>query len=267
MKKQQSKRKMASGGPVSAKTEKRTTPDQTMNDKQAVTKTEKNDRPAPTESGFLSRPDKKQMAPKVAHSVSKIATSRQAGEPPYKTHIEGQEKHDMITNLVSTHAADQDNLDEPMNLEADKDMSAPNMHEYMADHFAKGGAIGEDMQPEEEAGMEHHDSIASAIMAKRAKMHAHIDSGALDEDDAADHMYADGGEVDIMDNGHEETADAEYTKRNHAALKENYDMPIEDATQPADSNEHGDTREDDESDKHDMISKIRSQIMKRKQSR
>lgn len=309
MKKQQAKRKMASGGPVSAKTEKRAMPDQLHNDMKMAAQSEKGEKPV-QQDNFLSRPDKKQMAPKMGHSINKIKTPRQAGEPPYKARLEGQEqdfevsmppasikeqpeqmydeksqdesgpqhplkgqikpkfaKGGSINDLVSFNDAEQDNLDEPMNLEADKDMEGPSMHEVMSDHFAKGGAVGEDMQPEEEAEMEHHDSIAAAIMAKRAKMHAHVDSGALDEDDAADHMYADGGQVDIMDNGKEEASDAEYTMRNKAALRENYDMPIEDATQPADSNMHGDEREDETSDKHDMVSKIRAQIMKRKQFR
>src|SRR6202453_1372790 len=46
-------------------------------------------------------------------------------------------------------------------------------------------------QPEEEADLEHHNSITAAIMARRDRLHAEIDSGAHDMDSAV--RMADGG--------------------------------------------------------------------------
>jgi hypothetical protein len=87
--------------------------------------------------------------------------------------------------------------------------------------------------------MEHHDSVAAAIMAKRRKM-------------------AEGGRVDINENN-EEQPNSFYEQNEHEAL--DWDMDddqLED--QPMDSNEQGDQREDDTEDKHDMISAIRRKM-------
>jgi len=119
---------------------------------------------------------------------------------------------------------------------------------------AEGGEIGDD-----EMEMDHHSSITAAIMAKRKQMHDLIDSGSLDEDDAA--MFAEGGEVDMS--SHSNQLEDEYDEDNQEAIKkENYgDQSFLHKSQPADSNEHGD---DLDSDKHDMISQIRSKMKKQK---
>lgn len=118
--------------------------------------------------------------------------------------------------------------------------------------MAEGGSIEREemMQPEAEAKEERHASIAAAIMAKR---HA---AAKLNSDSDMDEMVlmAEGGMVDIESNGREEPN--AFYDRNKAILKENYDEGMEDAEQPMDSNEHGDAREDAESDPHDMVDKI-----------
>ena len=119
--------------------------------------------------------------------------------------------------------------------------------------FADGGSI------EDEEQMEHHDSIAAAIMAKRDRMHAMIDSGAMDEDKAV--KMAEGGQVDLDLNSMEQP-NKYYGRNEDDVLKENYDEPIHSMSQPMDSNEHGD---DIDSDKHDMVSAIRKKMKSRKQ--
>lgn len=85
-------------------------------------------------------------------------------------------------------------------------------------------------------------SMAEAIRMKRK---------AKDEEQ----MYADGGFVDIQDNGDEDPN--EFNELNFdAAKKELYD-DSQLSDQPEDSNEHGD---DIDSDKHDMISQIRRKL-------
>lgn len=119
----------------------------------------------------------------------------------------------------------------------------------------------------DEMEMDHHDSIASAIMANRDRMHAEIDSGAHDLDEAV--RMAEGGEVedsqaDIMENG-EEQPNGYYPRNEDEVLKENYMDDMGDVSQPDDSNETGDEREDSKSDKHDMVEKIRRSMKSKRQ--
>lgn len=113
--------------------------------------------------------------------------------------------------------------------------------------MAEGGSIEQemDMQPEEEAEMERHDSIAAAIMAKRRKM-------------------AEGGQVDLDENSMEQPNEF-YHQNEDVVLKENYDSDMQDMTQPMDSNEMGAQSEEDEENKHDMISTIRSRMNRNRQ--
>jgi hypothetical protein len=256
----------------------------------------------------------------------------------YNVYAEGGE----INDFEPMHDAEEDGVQHPAGLESDNDEMRPDMHEYMsgemAGQYADGGiAHEEDMQPEDEEHMEHHDSIAAAIMAKRDRLHAHIDSGAMDEDHAAEAMMADGGILDsaedtldpsvglgkmagikladggildsaedtldpsvglgkmagiklakggeiLKDSGKILSADSIYPSkssqadlsRNHdedanmedqtsfnALRKENYSSSNLDIDQPEDSNEKGDEREANRSDKHDMIAKIRAKRSKR----
>lgn len=136
--------------------------------------------------------------------------------------------------------------------------------------FAEGGMALEMMdQPEEEAQMEHEDSIAAAIMAKKDRMKKILDSGSVDEDSAV--KFYEGGQVegsdesmvDIMSNGAEHP-NAYYNRNENEVLKENYDN-MEGVSQPMDSNQKDDPREEDESDRHDMIGQIRSKMNKQRQ--
>lgn len=322
-------KKMAQGGPVSAKSEKRPMPDQTSNDSKMVSKTSKKSLP---DSGWTDQPTVKQAQkpsitplsrPKMANSAFKVRDRDDVDkeermmlelgpndgpqhEPDKEYNEEGpdrqgpkmsdnQKQHSdgkpayakggMINDEVSMSDSEEDNDEHPAGLEMDNDQISPAHDEYMAGHFAQGGEVDEDMvsrpdkgwgaiivkgknKPEyaeggeighEEQEMDHHDSIAAAIMAKRDRMHAEIDSGAHDMDDAV--MMAEGGQVDLSLSSMEQPN--EYYPRNEdEILKENFAEEAQSLKQPTDSNEQGDAID---SDKRDMISSIRSKMNKQRQ--
>jgi hypothetical protein len=259
-----------------------------------------------SEQGKVNHEQISNMYKKLAETCPPKSAEREAHETNAAIHAEKAQKQKLakggeINDFEPMHDAEEDQVQHPAGLEEDDDQMGPSMHEYMSDRmpaFADGGEIDEDQQPAEEEEMEHHDSIASAIMAKRAKMHAHIDSGAMDEDHAADDedasfpsedhpaedqdMYAKGGEI-MKDAGKILSADSIYPSkssqadlsRNHdedanmedqtsfnALRKENYNSSNLDIDQPEDSNEKGDEREAARSDRHDMIAKIRAKRSK-----
>jgi hypothetical protein len=145
-------------------------------------------------------------------------------------------------------------------------------------------------QPQPEEDEEHHASITAAIMAKRARMHAEIASGAHDEDMAAEHddnMMAEGGEIleddaDIHSKGswdtHEDADQADLSRNADedaneedqmsfgALRKENYSESagLAKMGSPRDSNETGDEEESSSENKRDMISAIRSKMSKKR---
>lgn len=133
-------------------------------------------------------------------------------------------------------------------------------------------------QPEAEEEMEHHDSISAAIMAKRDRMHAAIDSGARDLDEAA--RYAEGGEIlshgsmdsddsdqaDLSRNA-DEDANEEDQASFQALRKENYSESegLRQLDNPRDSAQMGDDEEDESHDRNDMVSSIRSRMNAKRQ--
>jgi hypothetical protein len=80
------------------------------------------------------------------------------------------------------------------------------------------------------------------------------------EDDAS----LEEGQVDLDDN-ERELPNAYYGRNEDKVLKENYDEDIMDMSQPTDSNEIGDDREDETSDPHDMVDAIRRRMKSRRQ--
>lgn len=180
---------------------------------------------------------------------------------PHSKNLNRYAKGGMINEEVSMNDAEEDEVQHPKGLESDNDEKSPAEDEYMAGHFAEGGEVDDMNQPEDEAKMDHHNSIAAAIMAKKERQ-KRLASGSTDEDLAA--MMADGGMVDIDENA-EEQPNGYYERNEHAALKENYDSDMDDMHQPEDSNEHADSREDESENKHDMISSIRSKMKRQRQ--
>lgn len=128
------------------------------------------------------------------------------------------------------------------------DYSEPHSDDIDTAMYADGG--------EAEMAEEHHDSIAAAIMSRREQVKRQIDSGAHDEDLAA--AYAEGGEVDLEHNAKEQPN--EYPPINGDALDWDKDAEYLDSSQPTDSNETGDEREDETSDRHDMVNSIRKKM-------
>jgi len=283
-------------------------------------------------SGDIDREDAKRMHhEKLAElkAMPKVPKYAEGGDVTRGQELDKGLKGE-INKLISFSQAEEDGLEHPAHEEEDNDQMRPDMKEYMSDRMpayadggilddaedtldssiplgkmagiklAKGGlAYEEDMQPQDEEEMEHHDSIAAAIMAKRDRLHAHIDSGAMDEDHAAededssfpseDHpaldqdMYALGGEINEdgseilskdsiypskssqadLSRNHDEDANMEDQTSFNALRKENYNSSNLDKDQPEDSNMKGDEREAARSDKHDMIAKIRAKRSKR----
>jgi hypothetical protein len=136
----------------------------------------------------------------------------------------------------------------------DPDYSEPHSDDLDTAMYADGGAAEGMDQPEPEQEEEHHDSIAAAIMSRRERAKAQIDSGAHDEDLAA--AYADGGEVDLELN-REEQPNQYYHENEHM---EDYGEDLDDKGSPLDSNEMGDSEEDNTSDPHDMVASIRRKM-------
>lgn len=94
-----------------------------------------------------------------------------------------------------------------------------------------------------EGGNIDHDSLCSAIMAKRRRM-------------------ADGDMVDLDENSMESSAN-QFDERNHAILKENFDSDMRSVSDPMDSAQMDDPREDETSDPRDRVSSIRSRMKSR----
>lgn len=180
---------------------------------------------------------------------------------------------------------EEDRVEHPPGLEEDNDQMRPPEDEYMADHFAQGGPIdrdekwsavrsagghgtifikdadgGEVESPDidvDEMEDERHSSIAAAIMAKRQKM---ADGGILSHDS----IYSDESDQADVSRNADEDANEEDQLSFNALRKENYsETPgLNQLDSPMDSNEHG---HELDSDKHDMVSRIRSKMKSRRQ--
>lgn len=176
--KRKPKKKMAEGGPVSAKTEKRPMPDQMDNDaKQANMASDK----PPHNDRVTGQPERKQASkgmkttpikhPKMVPSsvMSTRLMSREdmlqssAGtnegpqeQPPQEDnemdakksgpdvpalHMKRMAKGGMINKAVSMDSAEEDQDQHPAGLEEDNDEMSPSEDEYMANHFATGGQV------------------------------------------------------------------------------------------------------------------------------
>ncbi len=144
------------------------------------------------------------------------------------------------------------------------DIETPEEKEYMKDKvemLAQGGKVKSAMvQPEPEAEEEHHASIAAAIMAKRRRM---AEGGRVVPEHPGDEMLKE-GEVDIDDNARE-LPNAYYHQNEDEVLEHNFDADMMDVEQPMDSNQMNDPREDEESDRHDMVSRIRRKMSMKRQ--
>lgn len=160
-------------------------------------------------------------------------------------------------------------------IDADMEGSSPDMepeHNNGRMPYADGGEIEED----------HHDSITAAIMARRDRLHAEIDSGAHDMDTAVrmaeggrlgdeilshNSIYSDDSDQADLSRNHDEDANEEDQLSFNALRRENYNSSNLDIENPSDSGQIGDSEEEDSENKHDMIGSIRSKMKARKQFR
>ncbi len=212
----------------------------------------------------------KEQPPKEDNEID----AKKSGPSVPALHMKKMAKGGMINEEVSMHEAEEDHVQHPAYLEDDNDQMRPSKEEIMTDHFAEGGMAHDEIEEEK------YDSIAAAIMAKRDRMHAMIDSGALDEDRAAEHHFAEGGKINGRDSIYSDESSQVDLKRNaeedanmedqtsfNAMRKENYSESagLSKLDQPHDSNLMGDSREESEEDKHDMIAKIRSKMNVKRQ--
>lgn len=167
------------------------------------------------------------------------------------------------------HGHDVRDMEEPHNEDQDKIYG-----------FADGGEIGRspddsEDQPEHEEEEEHHNSIAAAIMARRERLHAEIDSGAHDMDEAVrmaeggilshDSIYSDDSSQADLSRNHDEDANEEDQLSFNALRKENYNDSDLDIDGNIDSAQHGDSEEKDSENKHGMIYSIRRKMSSRRQ--
>lgn len=245
-------KKMAKGGPVSAKTEARPMPEQKSADSVEVSQ---NSMKKPlVQADMTSHPEMKQARkglrttpikhPRMAHSD--VLQARLQDE---EDHLQAMAKGGMINEEVSMKDSEEDMVQHPEGLESDNDEMSPPEEEIMAKKMASGGstdrpdtgwgkiifkADGGEISPEDEVENDEESSIAAAIMARK--------------------KMAEGG---VVDNNEEESADpSPYDDRNEAVMKENYDQDMEDVSQPMDSNEHGHILSDEDEHDGSLVSKI-----------
>jgi hypothetical protein len=137
--------------------------------------------------------------------------------------------------------------------------------------YAEGGMADGELEEEHDA------SLSAAIMARRDRLHAEIDSGAHDEDMAVrmalggeinedgDDIHSagsmdtheDADQVDLSRNADEDANEEDQSSFN-ALRKENYSESagLDKLDQPEDSNETGDSREKDSENENDMVNSI-----------
>jgi len=189
------------------------------------------------------------------------------------------------------HARELDEMDQDSSGNDVPDMEEPhNSEEDKVYGYADGGEIGRssddsEMQPEDEEMEEHHDSIASAIMARKDRRAAQMSDSDMDEMmrlynggeitsrrnpssiKSHDSIYSDDSDQADLSRNADEDANEEDQLSFNSLMKENYDEShsLKQADSPMDSAQHGDDEEMDSHDKHDMVESIRRKMMKKRQ--
>lgn len=157
-------------------------------------------------------------------------------------------KGGMINKAVSMQSAEEDMEQHPADLESDDDQMAPDEDEFMADHFAEGGAI-------DEQELEHAASLAAAIMAKRKMARG----GAVLSEDS---MESDDSDMADLNRNAQEDANMEDKASFDAIRKENYSEAdgLDALDQPEDSDEHSPEHEDMDVNDDSLVSSIRRRM-------
>lgn len=147
--------------------------------------------------------------------------------------------------------AEADGVQHPMGLEEDNDHMGPSPDDFMNNkwtgkNFAKGGNVDTEqshMEPE----LDHLQSIAESILRKRKQ---YANGGAID--DPFDHGE---GISDFQEEG-----PGTRQKYNQNARDFNAGDDKQISKQPKDSNEKGDSEEEDSENKHDRVSQIQKKL-------
>lgn len=247
-------KKMADGGSVSASDEKRPMPESRANDSQSISRNSGN-KPA-HQDGWTDKPTEAQAkANDVRGRKLPIKRPKMVPTDAFSTRMydaEGQLEESASPGPYDAQPPRHDDEEGP-------DRQGPKVPDMASEHsngrkpYAEGGMA--------EMEEEHHASITAAIMSRRNRLHAEIDSGAHDLDSAV--RMAEGG---MLESEHMEEPNNEDQMSFEALKKENYNSSDLDVDIPRDSAQIGDDREEESENKHDMIGSIRSR-MKRRQSK
>lgn len=257
-----SKPKYADGGYVndSAKTEHRPMPDETDQDSKMVNRNKGNKSPkndswtSDVTTEQAQRPSRTPLSrPKMANGILKV-----------------RDRDDVLKEeMMMTELAPDDYSKQPDKEydEVGANRQGPESSDLKLKMMADGGSI------EDEADMEDEDSIAAAIMTKRARQNKLMS----DSDEDSEIMMAEGGYLNGEDSIYSDDSDQANIARNaeedknmedqssfDAMRKENYSESegLSELDSPMDSNEHD---IDLDSDEHDMISQIRSKMNRQRQ--
>lgn len=290
VKRKNAKKKMANGGPVSAKVEQRPMPDQRSNDAKQVAQADH--KKSNGQDGWIDTPTKEQAVMNNGRKVKPIKHPSMQQSPVFKTKLrdqeddlemsadpgpygkQPQEDHNeedadksgpsvpslkmkrmaeggMINKAVSMRDAEEDMDEHPAGEMSDNDQMKPSDEEIMANHFAEGGEI----DAEDEMAIDHAASIAAAIMAKRryARGGEILSEDSMESDDS--------DQADLSRNA-EEDANMEDKASFDALRKENYSESdaLEAADHPMDSNEHSPEHDEEDVNDRSIVSMIRRKM-------
>lgn len=250
------KKKMAKGGEVneSAVTEQRPMPEETDKDASMVSR---NDAKKPlVDSQWVGQPTVEQAR---KPSRTPLKHPKMVPSNVFSTRLRDQEDDLMESASPGPYGAQPPQVLD----EEDADKQGPSVPALEMKMMADGGMIDEeDESPEEEEEeIEHAASIAAEIMARRHIKDMYAEGGEIHSHDS---IYSDDSDQADLSRNADEDANEEDQLSFNSLRKENYSESegLMQLDSPMDSNEHGDEREDAESDPHeqDMISSIRRKM-------
>lgn len=286
------RKKMAEGGPASAKSEKRPMPEQKANDSKEVS--ENSSKKSNPKDGWVDQPTvaQAQHKPKIeaishpkmvpsnsfstklydkeGNLMGHMAPASPKDQPSKDMDEQGPNRHGPKVHPMKMMAeggmlpagSEDTQVEHPEGLESDNDQEAPKSADYMAGYMAGMYARGGEVK-ETQGDIVIPDKGWGKITIKD---HEDSDMPMAEGGSVAEcimrkkKMMAEGGLVDIESNGEE--MPNQYDPRNSAILRENYDSDLEDSHIPEDFGETGDEREKNAENKHDRISAMRSRMKK-----
>lgn len=296
--KRKPKKKMAEGGKVkneSAKSEARPMPEHTDDDAKMVgrnsgNKAPKNDRVSddPTVKQAQKRSPTPLSQPKMVGSdafsvrnrdqheenANQMAafppqTDRAQPQPRYNE-IDAQKSGPKVPDMAAQHNNGRQPYIKAIEDQYAQDIANANMRKeqsYAAGGMVESGSPDMDFHDggsvDEEREEMHDASVAAAIMSRKERK-KYAEGGEIHSHPS---IYSDDSDQADLSRNADEDANEEDQLSFNALRKENYSESegLELMDSPGDSNEHGDAREDAESDKHDKISKMRSRMNAKRQ--